>query len=159
MAIKNSKKTPVLPELEKYYEAEQKERAGLAWLLSIVSVAAVALLIIGIYFGGRAVYRNLTNDNSAEVAVVEENNKSNNEVANKEETDLPTETDTPVVSNTTPSTSQTQGNQSTNTNAQSSSQTNTPRVLVNTGSENILPIFVIVTLLGVFAYRVKLSRN
>jgi len=54
---------PVLPELQQYYDAERRERAGLAWVLALVSVAAVALLVVGAFFGGRWIYRKAKNSN------------------------------------------------------------------------------------------------
>ena len=51
----------VPPELQQYYDAERRERSGLAWLLALVSVACVALLVIGAFFGGRWLYRTVSN--------------------------------------------------------------------------------------------------
>lgn len=71
MALFNrTKKDSVLPEIDKYYEGERRDRAGLAWVLALVSVIAVTLVVIGLFLAGRWVYQALTND-SEDVAVVE----------------------------------------------------------------------------------------
>lgn len=59
---RRSEDQTVLPEIEKYYEAERHERAGLAWLLALVSVACIALLLIGLFFGGKWVVNRITDD-------------------------------------------------------------------------------------------------
>jgi len=74
MALFNRKKSDsVLPEIDKYYDGERRDRAGLAWLLAMVSVIAVTLIVIGIFLAGRWAYRELTDDNG-DVAVVENEN-------------------------------------------------------------------------------------
>lgn len=71
MALFNRKpKDSVLPEVDQYYEGERRDRAGLAWLLALVSVAVVALVIIGVFFAGRWAYRQIANnDDNGEVTV------------------------------------------------------------------------------------------
>ncbi|MBA2278831.1 hypothetical protein H0V99_00090 [Candidatus Saccharibacteria bacterium] len=46
----------VLPEVDKYYTAERRERTGLAWLLALVSIAVVAAIIIALFLAGRFIY-------------------------------------------------------------------------------------------------------
>lgn len=65
MALFRRKKTDsVLPEVDKYYEGERRDRAGLAWLLALVSVAIVALILVGVFWAGRWTYRQLTKDDN-----------------------------------------------------------------------------------------------
>lgn len=71
MALFRRKTTDsVLPEVDKYYEGERRDRAGLAWLLALVSVAVVALVLIGTFLAGRWAYRQIT-ANDDQVAVTE----------------------------------------------------------------------------------------
>lgn len=71
MALFNrNKKSSVLPEIDKYYDGERRDRTGLAWLLALISVGAVTLLVVGLFLGGRWAYRALTDD-SSDVAVVQ----------------------------------------------------------------------------------------
>lgn len=66
MALFKRKKTDsVLPEVDKYYEGERRERAGLAWLLALISIIIVAFIIIGVFLAGRWVYRQVTKDDNA----------------------------------------------------------------------------------------------
>lgn len=81
MAIWNRNKDndrPVLPELQQYYDAERRERSGLAWILALVSVAAVALVVIGAFFGGRAIYRAVKDDDKQGNTVATQNNDDSN---------------------------------------------------------------------------------
>lgn len=66
------KQDTVLPEVDQYYEGERRDRAGLAWLLALVSVAIVALVIIGAFLGGRWLYRQVADkDSGSEVATTD----------------------------------------------------------------------------------------
>lgn len=65
--FKRKKKESVLPEVDKYYEAERRDRTGLAWLLAFVSIILVALFIIIVFFAGRWAYRAIF-DNNQDVA-------------------------------------------------------------------------------------------
>lgn len=69
--FKRTKKDSVLPEVDKYYEGERRDRAGLAWLLALVSVIIVAVIIISVFLAGRWLYRQITKDDNAGVAVTE----------------------------------------------------------------------------------------
>lgn len=74
MALFRRNKDSVLPEVDKYYEAEKRDRTGVAWLLALVSVAVVALIIVGLFLGGRWAYNKIAKNNDAEeVAQVDEN--------------------------------------------------------------------------------------
>lgn len=69
--FKRNKKESILPEVDKYYEGERRDRTGLAWVLALVSVVVVALFIVALFLSGRWVYREIFGDDQ-EVAVVEE---------------------------------------------------------------------------------------
>lgn len=73
MALFRRKKTDsVLPEVDKYYEGERRDRAGLAWLMALISVIIVALIIIALFLAGRWLYRQVTKgDDSRDVAISE----------------------------------------------------------------------------------------
>lgn len=158
MALFKRKKTDkaVLPEIEKYYNAEKRERAGLAWLLALTSVAVVALLIIGAFFGGRWVYRKATDTNKTPVATVtdSETDASNNQ----EDSTLDTiDSDGEYV--TPPSTP------TTSPSPLASKPNNVPasagsKELVNTGPAGTLAVFI-VSVLGFTAlhYIVSVSRR
>lgn len=66
--FKRKKKDSVLPEIDKYYEGERRDRTGVAWLLAIVSVLVVALFLVGIFLAGRWAYRTIKG-NDTDVAI------------------------------------------------------------------------------------------
>ncbi len=76
MALFNRKKNAtVLPEVDQYYEGERRDRAWLAWVLALVSIAAVAAIVIALFMGGRWIYRQATDSDEPEVPVaVNDNN-------------------------------------------------------------------------------------
>jgi cytoskeletal protein RodZ len=153
----------VLPEIERYYEAERHERAGLAWILALVSVACVALIVIGLVFGGRWLYRKMTTDTNKPVATQTENktdnssnqtpanpdndSKSNNPTSPAPTTDSQINTPTAATPSTTQNPSTSQSTASTNNN------------LPTTGAESVVPAFLGATLFGALVYRLKLRKN
>jgi hypothetical protein len=54
-------KSPIPNEVQEYYQAERRERVGVAWLLAIATLVTTVLLAFGLYVGGRWVYRKVTN--------------------------------------------------------------------------------------------------
>lgn len=56
----NNSKVP--KEVKQYYQAEQRERMGLAWLIAFLTLVVTVLVVLGLFLGGRWVYRKATND-------------------------------------------------------------------------------------------------
>lgn len=56
---KGSDKVPA--DIQQYYQAERRERVGIAWLLGLATVVATLVVATGLYFGGRWIYRQIAN--------------------------------------------------------------------------------------------------
>ncbi len=78
---RNKTEAGTIPELQEYYNAERRERASLAWLLALVSVACVALVLIGLFFGGRWLYNRLADNMGTETVSVETTEQNDTEPA------------------------------------------------------------------------------
>ncbi len=66
MQLRNRKRvdTNTVPaEIQEYYNAEQRERVGLAWIIAIISLIVSLAVIFGIFFGGRYIYRTYIHKN------------------------------------------------------------------------------------------------
>jgi hypothetical protein len=60
----NSANSPALPEeVNNYYQAEKRDRTWMAWLLALLSLAVTTLIIMGLFFGGRWIYRKIRPSN------------------------------------------------------------------------------------------------
>lgn len=70
--FRRSKKESTLPEIDKYYDGERRDRTSLAWLLALISVIIIALIIIGIFLAGRWLYREVTDTNDSNNVAIEE---------------------------------------------------------------------------------------
>jgi hypothetical protein len=44
-------------EVQEYYQSERRERVGVAWLLALATLVITILLAIGLFLGGRWIYR------------------------------------------------------------------------------------------------------
>jgi cytoskeletal protein RodZ len=72
MALFRRKKDSVLPEVDQYYQAERRDRTGLAWMLALLSIALVAGVIVAIFLAGRWAYNEITSDDEpSEVATTQ----------------------------------------------------------------------------------------
>lgn len=163
-------------EIQEYYEAEKRERTWVAWLLALATLVVTILLALGLYYGGRWVYRQVfDNENTSEkgtVQIEEQREESENQTAGSA-TEPETQTNAPET--TTPSTlpsgqPQTQGNQSgsiedrtssTSTSTPSTRGVSTPSTgpLPSTGPADTLAVFVITTLVAAGLHRALMVRR
>jgi cytoskeletal protein RodZ len=156
--------TTALPEeVNSYYQAENRERTWMAWLLALVTLAVTAIVIIGLFFGGRWVYRKVRHTPSSSTpsvtqkpAASTESNKPNSSPSPNTATTTPSTTPSPSTTsgtvnaptNPTPTPTTTTPPPSTAT-SNSAAKTNLP----NAGPGDTLAIFVVVTVLAYFAHR------
>lgn len=156
--------TVALPEeVNNYYQAENRDRTWMAWLLALVTLAVTAIVIIGLFFGGRWVYRKLRNNTSEPTAVVTQKPaepiKSGTEAPNPNPTPPAPESTNPTPApgtvnaptNPTPNPSSTQTNPPAATNP-SPTQTNNTN-LPNTGPGDMLSVFVLVSIIAYIYHR------
>jgi cytoskeletal protein RodZ len=161
------KNQAALPEVEQYYSAERRERAGLAWLLALVSIAVVALVIIGLFFGGRWVYRSITDDNKNVATQTSDDNTptidggstsddSDKDIANNSDDTADDQPETPAPS-TTPTTGSTDNSTSTATPSQPSNSD-----LPNTGPASVPALFIATAAIagtGHYLYQKRQARR
>ena len=90
------------PEVQAYSQAERRERMGIAWLVGIVSLVVSLVLITGLFFGGRWVYRKVAHkDNKAVPAVTSDRDSSDDK--NKDTDNSSNDSSTDSGSNNQPS--------------------------------------------------------
>lgn len=54
----------VPPEVQNYYQAEKREKVGIAGLLALGTLLVTIVVAMGLFFGGRWVYRSLSNNDN-----------------------------------------------------------------------------------------------
>ncbi len=59
---KNTSGARVPAEVEEYYQSTRRERRGVAWLLGIATLLLTLAIAAALFFGGRWLYRTLTNN-------------------------------------------------------------------------------------------------
>lgn len=82
MTIFRRRKNQTISELEDYY-ANRNNRTGMAWLMAFVSLLITVAVCAALFFGGRWVYRSLTNDENAEVSVATTTEKTEQSSSNQ----------------------------------------------------------------------------
>lgn len=58
------------PEVQDYYQSERRDRSWLAWVIGLGTLLATILVVLGLFYGGRWVYRKVKpqdNPNTAQV--------------------------------------------------------------------------------------------
>jgi hypothetical protein len=69
--FKRNDKTTIA-ELEEYYSSTgKKNRGGMAWLMAFLSVALTIIVLVGLFYLGRWIYRAVTDDDSNTTTVSE----------------------------------------------------------------------------------------
>lgn len=151
---KQEEAQPGVPlEIQQYYQSESKNRGVMAWLLAGGTLVATILIVIGLFFGGRWVYRKFANrDNNQGTQTAQtseqakgsaEEQKDKDQKSNPQSTPAPQPTPAPQ-STPTPAPGQGGG-----------SNANLP----NTGPEGMLASFVVATVLGTILYNLRLRRK
>jgi cytoskeletal protein RodZ len=166
-------------EINEYYQAERRERTGVAWLLALGTLIVTLILAVGLFFGGRWVYRKVVKNDkpkqtsgivSESPATTSPSDSSTSSGSNNQSTSnspssssaapttpgSSTGTSTPNSSTTTPTT--TANNSGTTQGAATTGSQNAS--LPNTGpSNNLVGIFVVTAVAGAIAHRMVWSRR
>ncbi len=167
-------------EVQEYYEAERRERAGIAWLLALGTLVITLVIAIGLFFGGRWVYRKVVkrpanrpttsnvaqapgrNDSQEENKSENNNDSSNSNTQPTANSQNPTAPSTPSAaappqtsstSTSTPSTS------TPNTQPAANSQTSAGSSLPNSGPGEVAGIVASTVVAGTTAHYLVISRR
>lgn len=145
-------------EVQEYYQAEHRDRTGVAWLLALGTLIVTILLALGLFFGGRWVYRQVANNDEAETTT-RNGQETQSPQASKDQTAQP-DTKTPQ-----PSTPPAQPAPTPSTNTPSTARPNTqPNTgdstsLPSTGPAEIVQAFLITTVVATILYQIRLRSS
>lgn len=173
MALFN-RRNKVPEEIQEYYQAERRERAGIAWLLALGTLLITVVLAIAIFFAGRWVWQTVFSDDKQESAQTSQNEErgeanedgtteraedeqggsQNNttEQDNSSESDDTARSDEPA---TLPSGQDATIDESANTEGLATTGANLP----STGPGSTMAVFVAVSILGYGLHRLFTRRN
>lgn len=143
-------------EVQEYYQSEQQQRSGMAWLLGLATLGVTLLLTLGLFFGGRWVYRKVANPAA--------NNPTNQQAAKdheKQKSGASTDTSkqnqgTSSTNTTTPNTTPPAPTGSTPSRSTPSSpapQRTTGGKTPDTGPGDVVAIFVVTSIAGAVLYQ------
>jgi len=166
---KNNTVQTQIPELQEYYATQKKESTALAWLLAIGSLLVTVAVFVGLFAGGRWIYRNLTKNDDTTTTQTQDQNKPNdttNTATTQPSQPTPNSTNNSATINSGTVTIG-QGSSaapSPGVSPKQSAQTNSSAVaantnIPNTGPGSVVVIFAVTTLAGTMLYRRKLIKN
>lgn len=146
--------TGMPPEVQDYYQAENRQRAGVAWILAFGTLLVTVLIVLGLFFGGRWAFRKIKNNDKPTPALVENETSNSDSSATAPATPNSSSTSSTSGSNATPTTNApanppTSGTAITPTPA----QTPSTAALPNTGPGDTLAVFVAVSVLAYILHR------
>jgi cytoskeletal protein RodZ len=152
-------------EVQNYYDAENRDHAGKAWLLAILTFVGAALIVLALFFTGRWAYHTIRDHTKKKNPVATQTTKGGTKAPSVDggSTEKPNSSTTPP-----PSSSNASGSTSTgNTSSGSSSSSSTPSAsttppsgaLPNTGPGDITAIVSAVSIGGVLAHQAYTRRR
>ena len=136
---------------QNFYQEDKIERKSVAWLLTGVSMIATVAICLGVFFGGRAAYREFTSKKTETVATESTNTTF---VSTNSLPSTPTPTTTPIVTKPapTPEPTPTPTPVPAPVTTPSVQQTPVKTKLTNTGPGNILANFIAITTLATLSH-------
>lgn len=156
---KNAGDTTTPPEVQEYYQSENRQRSWMAWLLGLGALLATVLLVLGLFYGGRWVYNKVRTQDTPNTAQVEQENSENQKQTSEQSSGGNTSTgnqpahNPPVMPTPTPAPAPTPtptpnaGTQATNTQGKGTSD------LPATGPADNAAIFLLVSAAGYLLHR------
>jgi cytoskeletal protein RodZ len=169
----DQKKVP--REVEEYYQSERRDRVGVAWLLAALTLVVTVIIVLGLFLGGRWVYRKVANKDDNNTTQTTQTNQqaeqspatTPQESSNSSSTNQPGNSNSstnPSSNSSTTEDSNTQGTvnaptQSNNPSSVSTQPTQTSSNLANTGPGETIAVFVLVSVAGYLGYSTYLRRR
>jgi hypothetical protein len=157
------------PEVQQYYQAEQRERTGVAWLLAGITLVVTVLVVMGLFFGGRWVYRKVRHNvgNKGTVATTQQSQDAsssesgaststsdNGQSANSSNAGSSSNTPAASTPSSSGSSAATGAGSSASTSQGTVSTTAARTSIPNTGPGDTIGLFAGVSLMGYLAHRV-----
>ncbi len=162
--------TTAIPELQEYYATKGGDSTAKAWLLAFGSLFLTVAVLVGVFLGGRWIYRTVT-DTDEKPTVTTQTTPTSTEAkkdAAGDNKSPATGTDVVVNNDTGTATTLISGGSSSTQPAQGVTPQQTPKQnstavaattsIPNTGSGSIIALFAFTTLIGAYVYRRKLLR-
>lgn len=146
--FKHEEKTTI-PELQEYYENQKSNRTGTAWLMAVASLVITISVLSGLFFGGRWVYRTITDRNdkqTTEQSKGDNTSKTSENATSQNNANSGKVTDN-AASTTTPSGGGSSGVAGSSTGSTSTTASSSAPSIPNTGPADLILTFVAV---GIF---------
>lgn len=134
-------------EVQEYYQAEKRERVGIAWLLAFGTLVVTVAVIVGLFFGGRWVYRKVANTGEKKTTTSDQSGSQPEQAPASPSGNQPSASTPSTPSSSTPS------------GATNQPPSPTTGKVPNTGPGDVVGIFAATTASSTLAYHYVTSRR
>jgi len=155
---RNKDVSDVPTEFKEYYQTERRERTGMAWLLALGTLLITITLATLLFFGGRWLYRTVTNNNQNTEQTQGNQGQVQNNPSESTPEQVSPDTGTSSTSTSTPNSpaTPTEGTAGSTTPTTPSTSTqvagSSTNPLPNTGGGDVVALFVATTVLASVAH-------
>jgi hypothetical protein len=176
---KSSATTNVPPEVAEYYQAERRDKTGMAWLMTLFALLVTVIIVLGLFLAGRWLYRTIRGNDvptTTTTQTQDQGGSGNDQSGNGRTPTPPTESETernesaPNSGGTNDERSEQSPENESSSEDNSSTSDRTPNdgpiadettdELANTGpGETAATLFVIVAIGGYVARNYRLQRR
>jgi cytoskeletal protein RodZ len=158
---RNKKQDSVPPEVQEYYQAEKRERVGIAWALAFITLAVTIGVVLGLFFGGRALYHHFQ---KAKPTTTEQTQKpSDSNIDSQSSSNNSSSSSNSSNSSSSSSSSNQTSQPSQTTTPATPAPSNSPKpnqTITNTGpGETAAAGFAIASIVGFTVYQLHLRRK
>lgn len=166
---RNKQRDDVPEEIQEYYDAEESDRTGVAWLLAFATLVVTILLAAGIFFAGRWTYHKIAGtdkNKSTETAQNESNQQANKQ--NEQSTNSSSQNEGSGNLEEERKTTQEQNTRETGEEQDQSTRQQTPvsgntgvsgENIPNTGPGDTLAIFIAISTVGYIIHRLYITKK
>ena len=163
----------VPPEVAEYYQAERRERRGVAWLMTLFTLLVTVAVVLGLFIAGRWLYHTVQNRNKKPTVTATQSKDTTKKTADNDSDSATNDTapasgtpdastpDEPSSGDTTPTpATPTPAPATPSTPSTPAPSTGATQPLTNTGpGDTAAVLFIGAALIGYSSYRYKLQAH
>ncbi len=161
MAILGKKNTnsTKIPELQDYYANQKNESTGVAWLLAVGSLLVTVAIFVGLFAGGRWLYRKATDNDNKITTTTQTTDTTVNEDGSTAVTVTTPSPNQPIAKVTVPTTTPAQGVTPAQSIQKNAAAVAASTSIPDTGPNLPITLFLVILLSSAYIHRTYTIRK